>query len=100
MPQRNQLARPMVRGRAGFHAHQAGFLPSEKCAGLCAAQPSFDGDLSGGGGAVNLKPVLGKIAPDRGNMRSGRLLSVAVFAGDHVLARECREGGRGRDGHC
>jgi hypothetical protein len=39
---------------------------------------------------VNLKPVLGKIAPDRGNMHSGRLLSAAVFAGGPLMAHRCR----------
>ena len=37
MSQRDQLARPMVRRRAGFHANQAGFLLSEKRDDFCAA---------------------------------------------------------------
>jgi len=91
MPLRDQLARPMVRRRAGFHANQAGFFPSEKFDDLWAAQPSSDGHPSGGVDAVNLKPVLGKIETDRGNMHSGRLLSVVAFTDDtlwHIDAGE------------
>jgi hypothetical protein len=51
VPQRDRLAREMVRGRVGFPASQAGFLPPEKREGPGAVQPSFDGDLSGGGAA-------------------------------------------------
>jgi hypothetical protein len=83
----------MVRRRAGFHANQAGFLPSEKFDDLWAAQPSSDGHPSGGVDAVNLKPVLGKIETDRGNMHSGRLLSVVAFTDDHVMAHRCRGAG-------
>jgi hypothetical protein len=59
----------MVRGRAGFHAHQGGFLLSEKRDDFCAAQPSFDDHLSGGVDAVNLKPVLAKIETERPSAR-------------------------------
>ena len=93
MPLRDQLARPMVRRRAGFHANQAGFFPSEKFDDLWAAQPSSDGHPSGGVDAVNLKPVLGKIETDRGNMHSGRLLSVVAFTDDHVMVHRCRGAG-------
>ncbi|MGB6325879.1 MAG: hypothetical protein WBG11_08915, partial [Methylocella sp.] len=43
--------------------------------------------------AVNLKPVLGKIETYRGNMHSGRLLSVVAFTDDHVMAHRCRGAG-------
>jgi hypothetical protein len=72
----------MVRRRASFHANQARFLPSKRSDDLCAVQPSFDGHLSGGVDGVNLKPVLGKIETDRGNMHRGWLLSVVAFTDD------------------
>jgi hypothetical protein len=83
----------MVRRRAGFHANQAGPLPSEKFDDFCAAQSSSDDHLSSGVNAVNLKPVLGKIETNRGNMHSGRLLSVVAFTDDHVMAHRCRGAG-------
>src|ERR1700730_239280 len=42
---------------------------------------------------VNLKPVLGKIETNRGNMHSRRLLSVVAFTDDHVMAHRCRGAG-------
>jgi hypothetical protein len=54
-------------------------LPPEKRADLCLAQESVDDRLTGGVDAVNPNPALGNIANDRGNMHSGRLLSVAAF---------------------
>jgi hypothetical protein len=80
----------MVRRRAGLHANQTGFLLSEKRDDFRAMQPSSDDDLSGGVNAVNLKPVLSKIETYRGNMHSGRLLSVVAFTDDHVMAHRCR----------
>ena len=77
---------------------QGRFLLSEKRDDLRAAQPSFDDHLFGGVDAVNLKPVLGKIETDRGNMHSGRLLSVVAFTDDHVMAHRCRASG-GRPPH-
>jgi len=55
-------------------------LPPEIRADLGLAQPSVDDRLTGGVDAVNLTLALGKIANDRGNTHSGRLLSVAAFA--------------------
>ena len=83
----------MVRRRARFHADKAGFLGAEKFDDFCAAQPSSDDHLSSGINAVNLKLVLGKIETNRGNMHSGRLLSVVAFTDDHVMAHRCRGAG-------
>jgi len=82
-----------MRCHAGFHANQAGPLPSEKFDDFCAAQPSSDDHLSSGVNAVNLKPVLGKIETNRGNMHSERLLSIVVFTVDHIMAHRCRGAG-------
>src|SRR5580704_242148 len=58
-----------------------------------SARHSLRLHLSSGVNAVNLKPVLGKIETNRGNMHSGRLLSVVAFTDDHVMAHRCRGAG-------
>jgi len=49
-----------------------------------------DNDLSISVDSVNLKPILGKIKPDRGNLHNGRLLSFVAFSDDHVMAHQCQ----------
>jgi hypothetical protein len=75
MPQGDQLPRPMMRGRAGFHAHKARLQTLEKRDDLGAAQTALDDNLAGGVDAVDLKPVLGEIKPEGGNLQGERLLS-------------------------
>ena len=86
MPQPDQLARPRVCGRAGFHANEARSERLEEAKYLRASQPPLDDDLAGRVDAVNLKPVLGQVETDRGNLDDGRLLSIVAFSDDHVLA--------------
>ena len=47
---------------------------------------------------VYLKPVLGKVETDGGNIHRGRLLSVVAFTDDQFMAHRCR-GDRGRPPH-
>jgi hypothetical protein len=73
----------MMRCGTGLHADEAGLQAFEKVDDLRAAQsPSNDG-LSGGVDAVDLKPVLGEIEADGGNLHGGRLLSFVEFSNDH-----------------
>jgi hypothetical protein len=42
---------------------------------------------------VDLKPVLGEIKADSGNLHNGWLLSLVAFSDDHTLAHRCRGAG-------
>jgi hypothetical protein len=73
-------------------------LGAVKCPAVSRGKPLFDDQFCGkplfddqfSGDAVNLKPVLGKIEIDGGNMHNGRLLSVVTFTDNHVMAHRCR----------
>jgi hypothetical protein len=69
---------------------QGDSLPSSRdsaCDKLALAKSvsALDGNLAGGVNAVNLKPVLGDVETDCGNLHDGRLLSIVAFSDDHVF---------------
>jgi hypothetical protein len=76
MAKRSQFPGPMVRGRAGLDADQAWRKVSEELQQLRPPQLLSNDDRADGGDAVDLKDSLGDIQTDRGNLHSGRLLSL------------------------
>ena len=68
VPERLELARPMVRCGAGFHADQAGRHLLEKADQLPAAELPRDHRLSRSVDAMHLEHVLGDIQTDRANL--------------------------------
>jgi hypothetical protein len=93
MAQCDQLARPMVRRRARFHADQTRLLSAEERDDFRAAKPALDDDLSGSVDPMNLKPVLGEIETNCDRLHGGPLLSIVAFTDDHVVAHRCRGAG-------
>ena len=73
MTQRAQLARPIMRRRTGFHAHQHRRQLAEKRDHVAPAQTAADQYRAGIVNAVNLKNLLGEIKSNRANFHRGRL---------------------------
>jgi hypothetical protein len=74
MPERRDLARPVVGGGAGLHAHKAGFKLREKIQHSAPPQFLLQNHRSLGVDAVKLKDGFGQIDPECRNMHGGRLL--------------------------
>ena len=68
MTKLGQLARPVMRGRAGLHADEAGWQLPEKLDDLPAPQLPGDHRLARRVDAVHLEHVLGEIQTDRANL--------------------------------
>ena len=64
MAERRDLPGPEVRGRAGFHADQAGFEPREKVQHRPAAQSLLQDDGAADIDPVKLKDRLGQVDPE------------------------------------
>lgn len=76
MAELRQLAPPVMRGRAGFHADQAGRELSEEGQDLSPAQRPTHEDLALRIDAVDSEDVLRQIKADGANLWHGRLLSM------------------------
>ena len=68
MSEIGQLACPMMRRAAGFHADQAGRNLAEELEHLLAAQLPVDDDLAIAIGAMDLEDILGEIDADGANL--------------------------------
>ena len=76
--ERQQFARPVVRGGAGLDADQAARQLGEKPQQPRAPQPLADDNLSLGVNAVHLKNRLGNVQTNRRKLSHGRLSSISV----------------------
>ena len=70
----HELARPMMRARASFHADEAGRLLGEERNQLAACEPPSKHSVPGDIHAVNLEDRLGEIKTNRDNGHSGNSL--------------------------
>lgn len=70
MPECNQLARPMVRRRAGLHADEARLHIAKQRDKLIAPNFSTEHRVSSIVDAVNLRDVLGDIQSNRDNLHA------------------------------
>lgn len=77
MPERDQLARRMVRRTACFDADKAARGSLEKRQHLRTSQRLANYNIARHTYSVNLKNVLGQIEANRGNLHLGWLLSYA-----------------------
>jgi hypothetical protein len=64
----------MMRGSAGFNAHQAGFEACEELKNKAALQLSADDDRAGCGNGVHLEYLFSKVESNRGNLFHGWFL--------------------------
>ncbi len=86
-----QLTRPMMRRRAGLHAHYRRLYPRKKRHHVATAQPTPNHDSSRFIDAVDLKHMLRKVQSDRANLQHGRLLN-QWSSTTTILAPRCRGG--------
>lgn len=75
VPERNQLARPVMRRPARLHADQASRQLGEERQHLSPPQRLAHHRFAGGINSMNLENALGQIEADRGNLHRGWLPS-------------------------
>ncbi len=83
MAKRPQLARPVMRRRAGLHADQTSWHAGKECEHLAAPQPLAQDRRARRIGAMDLKDVLGQIQPNRCNLIHGWLPFLVIFDDHH-----------------
>src|SRR3978361_2212601 len=83
MAERNQLARPMVRGRTGFHADEARRNPGKEREDLAASQPLAHHYAACLVDSMKLGDVLCQIKTDCSNIAHGWLPLLVIFDDHH-----------------